>query len=1420
MGDQEINCKQETPTIAELRGALERVANSIHHFDQASRAWLAYHQGGHDSITGYAWHDFQRFNFEHVVSIRGLRGLKQAITKELNWLEKLANDADSNQVPCVGSNAIYICTIWQRAINAARNQGPLVALDAAFPIPSSGNENKGSSSKQKKPAKVDIVCESGKRWIRISTLKPIGLLSEFRNAESYISFDDDDDVSEKEQSESEQERLQNESQSITEMNDCLAKDELDFAANQSSIVKLITDLDSAASHLAINSHYGRPAIELLLNRLPITGVTGIEGKFYDEQEKDRYQARLRAILKYAKKCNVEVITADAEQNGHLSAQSFSNFVTDDATDDLRQISMPPKVYPSRGTKTLHLDLSALIAFVSHISHMPLPDRPEDAESRFAKAHWREEDLDRNNPPIHNNLEEADFASTEIEGENGESRGQHSRALSDQLRREMTEDCFFDVLVRHLEERDDETSMDKSLHLTCTREAREKMAEIVSLVGGENEKRRAACLFDQEGHAQEIWNGSRWSMDNDRENRVRDMIRLPIEVIDENNSFDQMAGKNTGFDEQFVQLAKRSLSLGMQTFDSRSKSSHNAFAALRQTRHTIMSMITGFNLGQTLLTTNISSVKWLVRDMTRLQTHEGNLFKYETGKDDHRATYKAALWVMYPRSLSERMALAVNENEDRSDFFQGDEIYPALTPFEDTTSKSGSKETSFHHQTIHILQDGKERRNDSSTFEVRGRSNRFFRFMRAFLLGPRPRAILTIKHFPWWPLAPVEKGWQKITSPIAWKEPGQEKFNDRQDVELAHGEKSENFRTQSSTKMTEDDGDPWWRSVKRDVRVNALHWCLLALTLIGWVLGFSFLSKALWYEGSVVTSDGTRSDTTFYGCTTTFWSANSQCGYNGQLCAPFSASSPYNFRCPANCQTTTLGSPRAVGDRLPSWVPLVVGGSNISSSIPSNDAGTDSPYVYRGDSFICSAAIHAGAIDKKKGGCGRAWLGGAYSGYESVNRNGISSTPFNSTFPISFYFDQDAHGEQCEDNRSHGYILNVILLAFVGFVLRPKQIVYFFILVCVGFFHINFLSEPREYPMSVGDIFGDFLPTLFVTYGLWRVNYRFTFQMLHKIPIEGNIWIQGFYWLGVMLALVFANVPLSRLVLSDIQNEPGALTSLIVIVVIVLILGINQIRVIRKVGELPKYLTFLIIGGILVGLLAAVPTTGLRLHHYIIALAIIPFCAFETRLSLIYSGFLLGVFLNGTGRWGFDGIIQDVATIRGSAVIGSTLPVFLAASNFSGVSPFNGTTPTIINSSTNLTQLSASMSGSVSWEPIPMNQTNQWDSFQLLIDDVLRLQANQTSYDLGNLANNYIAFNSSSSSSTSSISQVQLANTASNFSIYPGGQNPSNILSILVSQPHYLRLAYYNSITGNLGDFTKAATVYFNGTFVSPLNGAT
>lgn len=309
--------------------------------------------------------------------------------------------------------------------------------------------------------------------------------------------------------------------------------------------------------------------------------------------------------------------------------------------------------------------------------------------------------------------------------------------------------------------------------------------------------------------------------------------------------------------------------------------------------------------------------------------------------------------------------------------------------------------------------------------------------------------------------------------------------------------------------------------------------------------------------------------------------------------------------------------------------------------------------------------------------------------------------------------------------------------------------------------------------------------------------------------------------------MFVNVPLSRLVISDITSQPGAvsvvlslcmwhmlntdlypqLTSLIVIIIVVVILAINQVRVIRKVGKLPKYLTLSIVGGIMIGLLAAIPTTGLRLHHYIIAMILLIYCSFTTRLSLIYSAFLLGMFLNGAGRWGFDGIIQNVAVIIGSGLSGSSTPVFLAASNWTGVANYGS-----LENSTSL----------IHWQSIPSNLSNQWDSFQLLIDDVLRLQSSQTFFNSSLISQYYLntssSFNLDSSSSSYSLASTLLP--ASNLSLYPGGNDSTQVTSLIASQPHYLRLAYYSSNSGNSGDFTKAATVWFNGTFISPEPGST
>jgi hypothetical protein len=88
---------------------------------------------------------------------------------------------------------------------------------------------------------------------------------------------------------------------------------------------------------------------------------------------------------------------------------------------------------------------------------------------------------------------------------------------------------------------------------------------------------------------------------------------------------------------------------------------------------------------------------------------------------------------------------------------------------------------------------------------------------------------------------------------------------------------------------------------------------------------------------------------FIGCTSTYWAPDEACGLDGEQCAPFD-NSTFEFRCPARCADTILENPRAVGNLEPVFVPLVVGGGDPRTG---NASG-----VYRGDSFLCAAAIHA------------------------------------------------------------------------------------------------------------------------------------------------------------------------------------------------------------------------------------------------------------------------------------------------------------------------------------------------------------------------------------------------------------------------------------------------------------------------------
>ena len=224
-------------------------------------------------------------------------------------------------------------------------------------------------------------------------------------------------------------------------------------------------------------------------------------------------------------------------------------------------------------------------------------------------------------------------------------------------------------------------------------------------------------------------------------------------------------------------------------------------------------------------------------------------------------------------------------------------------------------------------------------------------------------------------------------------------------------------------------------------------------------------------------------------------------------------------------------------------------------------------------------------------------------------------------------------------------MNIIITSFLFLLFRPKPIITFWCLFTVGYWHIIIFSQPRIVPPSMSDAFADFLPGLFMAYGVWRVAFRFVLPAFVGMPLEATVWYIGPFWVGVLANVTFGKIPINRLLVSDIKSRPGALTALLILIVVVLVMILNQARVIRKTGWLPHYAGWYLAGGLVVLVLALLPGLTLRLHHYIVALMLLPVTAFPTRLSAVYQAFLLGLVVNDGAAFGWDSILQTANEVR-------------------------------------------------------------------------------------------------------------------------------------------------------------------------------
>ncbi|KAI0135821.1 hypothetical protein F4814DRAFT_402615 [Daldinia grandis] len=427
-----------------------------------------------------------------------------------------------------------------------------------------------------------------------------------------------------------------------------------------------------------------------------------------------------------------------------------------------------------------------------------------------------------------------------------------------------------------------------------------------------------------------------------------------------------------------------------------------------------------------------------------------------------------------------------------------------------------------------------------------------------------------------------------------------------------------------------------------------HQILLYMGYIAvWIVIFAIV---MWrgQVASEVASYGTPMD---IGCGVAYWSRNNDCGLDGVDCRPFNGSG-FAFRCPSNCASYRVLNPRAVGSQEVVYAPLVVGG-------PPDPTNEENP-VYRGDSFICGSAIHAGLVSNSQGGCGVVNLVGRQQNYISTDRYGIKSVAFDSYFPLSITFEP---GIECKarDVRWSLLAISVVFTSVLSLFTASSSVFFFTVFIGI-FWQVGMASDPPSYTSIAGlfsNILGKFLPAMFCAWVFYdKMGVRRTLQGLTAQIEKTVLWLGG-CWVGALTNYTFDFIPIQRLTGHDLEQQPGAKAALAIIIIVLFFIAVGQVWCFRQEGRLIRILKLyaLFILGIIICLV--LPNLSLRIHHYILALLLVPGTSIQTRPSLLYQGILIGLFINGIARWGFDSILQTSVALQGDAQLGSPLPALLA-----------------------------------------------------------------------------------------------------------------------------------------------------------------
>jgi hypothetical protein len=311
--------------------------------------------------------------------------------------------------------------------------------------------------------------------------------------------------------------------------------------------------------------------------------------------------------------------------------------------------------------------------------------------------------------------------------------------------------------------------------------------------------------------------------------------------------------------------------------------------------------------------------------------------------------------------------------------------------------------------------------------------------------------------------------------------------------------------------------------------------------------------------------------------------------------------------------------------------------------------------------------------------------GAQAGFVSESKNGIQSLGFDTEFPASYEFVDmlSVSHEGCSDLRIPIETINIMLgFGYAYFVSDPAF--FLFPLSIVGFWTVILASNP---PLAGGSRLAD---AELVSLGFRRL-----------LPCLLAIFV-------IYKAAVFP--PIDRQTVEDLNAQPGAWTAVLILFGVVCAIAVGQAYVIWRAGKFVPFLKLYFGIAACLACLSLVPNQTLRIHHYILALILLPGTGLANTPSMLYQGLLVGLFVAGIARWDFDSILQTYDQLR------------------RGAPSLIGGIPTFIDPI-----ISAESGYVIQWQSLnssdPGDLIPSWDGFSLIVNDVERYRGSDTSFNL-------------------------------------------------------------------------------------------